>query len=301
MSCRCDAQAMVRTVVASTPGRPPVGRGRTIVACNPRRGALWGLWGPGRKGANRSCIPTPPGLPLRRADKDILDLVTKDILHELCQRIEFGLQFLKLLLVLVIDSEAFFGSGLQVLPIELFQLLHCLPPRWDPPCTGPPISSSASTRGRATRRLTSAFANNVVDVVLAFLHTVDVPLACASPLRHLLRSGVSPATSNNSLNDDKRSPLTYPFIYTPQVSLVDVPFRVLQIGIDPTTHQHREEGLQKRRPRRTARLGRSQSGSSFWYRCNTALLPSTASWIKDYVLGCRSWMSLLGRCCQPSP
>ena len=58
------------------------------------------------------------------ADNDLLSLVTKNFLHQLGQRLEFGLALLKLLsLAVIIDRKALLGAGLQFLAIGLLELL----------------------------------------------------------------------------------------------------------------------------------------------------------------------------------
>jgi len=58
------------------------------------------------------------------ADNDLISLVTKNFLHQLGQRLEFGLALLKLLsLAVIIDRKALLGAGLQFLAIELLELL----------------------------------------------------------------------------------------------------------------------------------------------------------------------------------
>ena len=62
-----------------------------------------------------------------RANKHLLNLVAKDLLHTLGQRLELSLHLLDLLLlILVIDVETLLGGGLQLIAIELLQLLNSI-------------------------------------------------------------------------------------------------------------------------------------------------------------------------------
>merc|ERR1711865_1160158 len=59
------------------------------------------------------------------ADNNLLGLVTEDFLHQLGQWLEFGLELLQLfLLVIIVDVEALFGCGLQLLSVEFLELLN---------------------------------------------------------------------------------------------------------------------------------------------------------------------------------
>merc|ERR1712217_805171 len=112
-----------------------------------------------------------------RTDQDLLNFVTKHLLHQLGQWLKLSLQFFYLLLlVLIVNFEALLGCRLQLLTIKLLQLLHCvlvngvnhvqnlqtlLPQRFE--------------EGRR-RNCSNALTGDVVDVVLPFLHPIDILL-----------------------------------------------------------------------------------------------------------------------------
>ena len=59
------------------------------------------------------------------AHKDLLHLVTKDLLHELSEWLKLSFQLLNLLLlILIIDVKTLLGGALELLAIELLQLLR---------------------------------------------------------------------------------------------------------------------------------------------------------------------------------
>merc|ERR1712048_1140443 len=60
-----------------------------------------------------------------REDNYLFNFVSQDFLHELRERLKLGLELLHfLLLVFIIDVEAFLGNRFQLLAIELLQLLY---------------------------------------------------------------------------------------------------------------------------------------------------------------------------------
>merc|ERR1719375_606279 len=65
------------------------------------------------------------------ADNHLLDLVTKDLLHELGEGLKLGLELLKLLLlILILNIEALLCDTLELLAIEFLELLDSILINW---------------------------------------------------------------------------------------------------------------------------------------------------------------------------
>mmetsp|Transcript_77935 Transcript_77935/g.170723 ORF Transcript_77935/g.170723 Transcript_77935/m.170723 type:complete len:651 (-) Transcript_77935:325-2277(-) len=111
------------------------------------------------------------------AHQDLLDLVTQDFLHQLGQRLELSLELLQLLLfVLVLQVETLLGGGLQLLAVELLELLHAvLVDGVDHVQDLEALLAEGLQEGGGSDS-GDALASDVVDVVLALLHAVDVLL-----------------------------------------------------------------------------------------------------------------------------
>merc|ERR1712176_1086539 len=112
-----------------------------------------------------------------RTDQDLLYFVPKYLFHELCQGLELSFQLLELLLlILVIDFKTLLGGRLQLLSVKLLQLLHCILVNWIHHVQN--LDSLLPECLEEWRRgdRSNALAGNVIDVVLTFLHPIDILL-----------------------------------------------------------------------------------------------------------------------------
>merc|ERR1711972_580922 len=101
----------------------------------------------------------------------------EDLLHELCQGLELRLQLLDLFLfIFVVDVETLLGRRLQLLAVELLQLLHrvLVDGVHHVQDLEALLSQALEEWGRGHR--SDALTGDVVDVVLTFLHPVNVLL-----------------------------------------------------------------------------------------------------------------------------
>merc|ERR1719316_717229 len=101
----------------------------------------------------------------------------QDLLHEFCERLEFGFEFLEFfLLVLILNVKALLGSALKLLAIELLELLHSvLVNRVHHVENLETFLAKSFEEGRG-RDCSNALTGDVINVILTFFHAVDILL-----------------------------------------------------------------------------------------------------------------------------
>merc|ERR1719329_145077 len=110
-------------------------------------------------------------------DDDLLDLVAEHFLHELGQRLELCLQLLHLLLlVLILNVEAFLGGGFQLLAVKFLQLLHAILINRVNHVQHLQTLLAQGLEEGGRRHCSNALASDVVNVGLALLHAINVLL-----------------------------------------------------------------------------------------------------------------------------
>merc|ERR1719329_1297739 len=110
-------------------------------------------------------------------DDDLLDLVAEHFLHELGQRLELCLQLLHLLLlVLILNVEAFLGGGFQLLAVKFLQLLHAILINRVNHVQHLKTLLAKGLEEGGRRHCSNALASDVVNVGLALLHAINVLL-----------------------------------------------------------------------------------------------------------------------------
>merc|ERR1719329_1955320 len=110
-------------------------------------------------------------------DDDLLDLVAEHFLHELGQRLELCLQLLHLLLlVLILNVEAFLGGGFQLLAVKFLQLLHAILINRVNHVQHLKTLLAQGLKEGGRRHCSNALASDVVNVGLALLHAINVLL-----------------------------------------------------------------------------------------------------------------------------
>mmetsp|Transcript_50154 Transcript_50154/g.82618 ORF Transcript_50154/g.82618 Transcript_50154/m.82618 type:complete len:468 (+) Transcript_50154:273-1676(+) len=112
-----------------------------------------------------------------RAHKDLLHLVAKHLLHELSERLKLSFQLLNLLLlILIIDVKTLLGGALEFLAIELFQLLGRVLVNGIDHVQNFDALLAESLQEWRGRDSSNTLAGDVENVVLSFLHAVNILL-----------------------------------------------------------------------------------------------------------------------------
>merc|ERR1719316_1895436 len=115
----------------------------------------------------------------------------QDLLHEFCERLEFGFEFLEFfLLVLVLNVKALLGGALKFLAIELLELLHSILVNRVHHVENLKTFLAKSFKEGRGRDCRDALTGDVINVVLTLFHAVDVLLE-ANLLIARLRSVVT--------------------------------------------------------------------------------------------------------------